>query len=67
MSMFLELLLLNTSLKASSERCPCIKDYPSGVNVSDDCFWITANNQQYCYNNTFGLEACQQWDVDMEP
>jgi len=65
--MFLELLLLTTSLKASSERCPCIKDYPSGVNVSDDCFWITANNQQYCYNNTFGLEACKQWDADMVP
>jgi len=67
MSMTLVAFFLTTTLKASSELCPCIRDYPPFVNVSDDCAYITTNNQQYCYNRSYGLKTCQQWDKGLVP
>jgi len=66
-SMILVAFLLTTTLKASSDLCPCLRDYPPGANVSDDCAYITVNNKQYCYNRSFGLQTCQQWDKGLVP
>jgi len=65
--MFGVALLLTATLTANNELCPCISDYPGGINVSDDCVWVTVNNQPYCYNMSFGLRKCHKWDKDAAP